>query len=720
MRAIVLLIGLFVATVLPLHAQTIRVQSGDHAGFTRLVMPIGAEREWTLNPTPDGFWELVLTPSVDGFDTSTAFNLIQRNRLVGLSGQETLSLELACDCEVSSFRHDSRFLVVDIADPDPNAVPAEPDIEDVAIEERAEAAAALPDLANLLRSPGNLPDVSRPLDGVFPNDGENGGTVPARQAEAPNPRVAEAAEIMAEQLARAAASGLLDAALNQPVTPSDPVDAPATAPRGTGPHATVEPSHGDTRNPHPDLVMFPDGRLPITAETAFDTGIQLDLPIGPPRPHAACDGVPFRAADWSEGGGLHVGLGALRRDLYDERDRLTRDGTISLAQHYLFYGFGAEAAFWLNQLDQPPQDLLHIAALLDGARTASFAQVETPDDCSDGELLWRYMAGAVPGELNGENIAALQRGYSDLPIVLRDNIGPRLARQLFADGLAGSARNVRDILHRGGRLDSAALQILDLDLGITLPGSHGQTQEALAEALRNDGSDPVGIMAHALAFDRGVGTRPNVSRLVAADALMREVGNGPETDDLWRETLLAYAALGQLDEALSRLADPVRNEAARTQALTELISERVTVGDTAALVVLAYTYGQDWRPEGSTAGRVQVRAVAALREEGLFEAAQILRDVRRPLILPAPAQAPAEVTDEAATAWLAADWPLLAEVGEGPHAEIAARLARLEAAPAVTPALTGAPDLNALNATVNDSRALRSAVADLLARPTPP
>lgn len=713
MRHIIVYIGLLTVLLFgapaALQAQTIRVQSGDHPGFTRLVLPIGADREWTLEEQPEGGWRLALTPTVEGFDISNAFNLIQRTRLQDLVATQDLSLDLACACDVSSFRHDTRFLVIDIADPDPNAPPPEDVAETSAAEgpEATTAAEAIPNLVDLLRQPDNLPPVALPVPEIAP--------APEPDAAPPNPRLAEAAQIMAEQLARAAASGLLDVALRDPTEPDDPEEVSADGVEDM-PH---DEAGQTTPNPHQNPIASPDGDLPIRAQTALDTSIPLDLPIGLPMEEASCNGAPFVAAEWSQGVGLYQELGALRRDLYDERDMLTVDGAVGIAQHYLFYGFGAEATYWLRQLPEPPETLLHVAALVDGAETAPFIPVETTEGCSDGELLWRYLAGAVNRDLGPDDTAAIQRAFGLLPPLLRDHMGPRLATKLMEDGHAGTARNVRDVLYRGGRIDAAELRLLDLELGFSPEVLPEQMQEELAEAMRDDGADPAAVLALALAFDRSMGTLPQPSRLTTADALMREVGNGPETDDLWRETLLGYAALGQIEEALNRLGDPARSDTTQEEALTDLIAERVAVDDTAALVVLAYTHGRTWRPEGSEAGRIQVRAVAALREEGLFEAAQILRDVRRPLILPTPEVDEEEVIDEAEVAWTERDWARLSQTTTGAHADVATRMAGLQGDRSPAPP-DGPPDLNSMNDALNDSRALRAVVAELLAQPTLP
>lgn len=699
------------SAALPAAPQTLAIQSGEHADFTRLVLPIGAGREWELTRQADERWGLTLDPPADGFDTSAIFDFIPRTRLESVEAGDTLTLLLACSCNVSTFRHATEYLVIDISEAEPDAEPTIPDAAALP-QDRAAAAAALPDLSALLQQPEGLPNIAAPLE-------EEPAASEGQPPEPPtaNPRLEEAAQIMAEQLARAAAAGLLDVSLDQPMTVGDPVAAPSAPSPETRADETIE---APARHDEAAEAGDEEPPLPVHAETAFDNSGPLDRPLSPPRAEASCTGEAFDVAEWSDGSGVHHDLGALRRDLYDERDVLTRDGALALARHYLYYGFGAEARHWLSQLSDPPRPLLHLATIVDGAQTAAFTPVSTAEGCSQGELLWRYLAGAVTNPLLAEDTAAIQRAFGDLPLALRDHMGPRLASQLLDDGYAGTARNVRDVLHRGGRIAASDLQALDLSLGISLDQTEAAIRYDLAEALRDDGDDPVTILTHALAFDRHAGTPPPPARLVTADALIREHGEGPETDDLWREALLGHAAHGQIDEALHRLANPARAPEVRARALTELITDRVDVGDTATLVILAYTHGRSWRPQGSAAGRVQVRAIAALRAEGLFEAAQILRDVRRPLILPAPETADEATPDPATRAWQERDWEGLAETGEGPHADVATRLTQLEDTPPAPSGPTGAPDLEALNATLEDSRALRSALATLLAEPALP
>lgn len=710
------------ALAIPAASQTIRVQSGDHPTFTRLVLQIGTDRDWDVQQNNAEQWQVTLSPDVEAFDTSRSFDLIQRTRLQDLSGDGALVLDLACSCGVTASRYDGQYLVIDIADPDPDVAQSVTEAVDRRLAEAAEAArnaaASLPDLASLLTSPSSLPEIAgaRAVDPIIPVEDDIDDTAPA---DAPNPRLAEAAEIMAEQLARAAASGLLDTSLDQPFSIADPVDEPVALAEAAA-EVPEQPQPGPVEEESESEPATSD-EVPVRAETAFDDTIQLQLTVLNPRIPGACRGDAFDARDWASGVGFDQGLGALRTELFNDRDVLTEDGAMALVRHYLHFGFGAEARFWLEQLPDPPAHYLHVSALVDGADAAPFPSVETPSLCSQGELLWRYLGGAVIGDLLDENVAAIQRAFMDLPPGLRDNVGPRLAARLIDDGHTPAAINVRDALHRGGRIDGGLLTALDLSLGMEPENGTNATRAALAEALRDDGANPVILMTEALAFDRRTGTLPSPSRITAAEALIREVGTGTETDRLWQEILLAHAAIGDIDQALVMLGDTVRGPAARAAALSELIQERVSVGDTAALVILAYTYGRQWRPEGSADGRAQVQAIAALRAEGLYEAANILRDVRRPLILPAPDAPPPTSRDEATDAWEARDWTRLMSVSTGPHAEIAARMTELgDPQDAASSEPLFAPDLDALSDTLVDSRALRDAVAALLDQPTPP
>lgn len=679
-------------------AQIVDVRSGEHPGFSRLVLDIGADRDWTL--AGSGRTQvLTLDPPVAGFSTATVFDLIPRDRLAGLEAGETLTLSLACDCAVTAERYRDRYLILDIAVSETVAAPpADPPPPTPEPATAQAASAGLPDLTELLTAAPPFPRPPRPA-GAPPQD------------PAPPPvDMAEAARLMSEQLARAAASGLLLAAPGRPLSDADPSD-PPPAPEAAAPSPSAP-------TPPQEVTPRPDPGLPLRAATALDlvrVAPGLEALTGPA---LACPGDPLPLRDWSRGLGLAHDLGLLRQGVFDARDRLDPEGVLTLARHYLYHGFGAEAAHWLTQLEDPPLDLLAIAAIVDDTEGPAFQPAADPLGCSDDHLLWRYLGDALGDLAPSDELAdRVQRAAAALPAILRDQIAPRVARRLLADGFPGQARNLRDMLERGGRLPDVQMLALDLDLGFAAGGDPDVTT-AIDRALRDDAADPAGLMAQALRFGRETGAPADPLRLDAAEALLRENGIAASTAALWSEVLLARAAEGRIDRALSLLsAAGALPHPARQEALTSLVADRVAAGDSAALLVLARSHGAQWQATGSEAGRARVAAMAQLRALGLTEAAGALAAGQPMLILPArPADRP-EPQEALQTAWVLGEWSRVAEQAQAPHAALARRLQDAEAPTVLAP--DAPPDLSRLVARLADSRALRDEIAALLASPDP-
>ncbi len=806
-RIAAFLAALAAAPAAPAAGQVLRVEAGEHDGFTRLVIPIGADRDWTLEPL-DATWRLDLAPPVDGFDLSRSFDLIPRTRVAELAQDgSSLSVRLACPCGIEAFRYRDRFLVLDVAEtqvPEADG-PAAARSRTRRNAERQETAAALPDLARLLtarRDPGFDPNagaVAAP-EGPFPqgvgpeteapiarrvdHDGPPPTAVP-RQADVD---LEEAARIMAEQMARAAAAGLLDAAPGRPLQDGDPMPSAAppvpAAPEPAGapsPSSAIPPA-GQILRPeaHPPAApaatagatapergpvesagippAAPSGRhetdgaaltaMPdevvrdrdepspppaIRARTAFDLALSPLPDPGAEQTRLACTGDATGMAGWSDGP-LHDGLGALRRAVFDDRDRLDRAATISLARHYLHHGFGAEAIFWLSQLPEPPADLLALGRLIEGFGQDAYPLATDPARCSDEEFLLRYLSGAVDGSLTQGQADRLQLAYAGLPEALRHRFGADLARRLAADGRTGTARNVRDMLERSGRTPAEVL-VLDLDLGASAGTSPADTAEVdrarriLSGAIRDDGASPADTMAHALALDRSAGRRPDPVRVTAAEALLRETPVGRTSDRLWHELAAARARMGQVDTAIAMLRSGrgTRDAEVWQRALTEVIADRVASEDTAALLILSHLFGTRWDAGGSEAGRIRVAAADRLRTAGLGEAAALLEANGPGLVLPSRGtEAPGGRTAE--EAWADADWAQAARLHTGAPAEVARRMADRAAAraslaaepgpDASAPGLAGSGgpvELEAIAAALEDTRVLRDAIVDLLA-----
>ena len=233
-------------------AQTVPVRSGEHAGFSRLVLDIGAERDWRLEGEGESR-RLVLDPPVAGFATDGVFELIPRDRLAGLVAGEGLELRLACPCPVEATRYQARYLVIDIRDPVPGAITE--DVTEVRQAERLAAAERLPDMTRLLTG-------ARVGSGRAGHPDRPWRRRPRPRPPAGNVDLETAARLMAEQLARAAASGLLDAAPGRPMT--------ECRTRGRPRRPTPTP----TAVPVPTCREAHSPALPLRAGTAFDAALR--------------------------------------------------------------------------------------------------------------------------------------------------------------------------------------------------------------------------------------------------------------------------------------------------------------------------------------------------------------------------------------------------------------------------------------------------------------
>lgn len=105
-------------------AETIVARSGEHDGFSRLVMRLPDGVQWSLNQSGRSA-NLKINSSTVEFDTSRVFDLIPRDRLQSLTQSgpgQPLQLALGCECSVESYVQSDGYLVIDIQDADGSPV----------------------------------------------------------------------------------------------------------------------------------------------------------------------------------------------------------------------------------------------------------------------------------------------------------------------------------------------------------------------------------------------------------------------------------------------------------------------------------------------------------------------------------------------------------------------------------------------------------------------
>ncbi|AZL59448.1 hypothetical protein EI545_11705 [Tabrizicola piscis] len=120
------IVALLLALASPSLGETARVISGEHADFTRLVVELPQESDWTVGRIPLGYAFATGSASQPGYDLSRVWNRIPRTRLRALRADpETgaLELTLACPCHVFPFEYRPGMVVLDIKDGPPPQAP---------------------------------------------------------------------------------------------------------------------------------------------------------------------------------------------------------------------------------------------------------------------------------------------------------------------------------------------------------------------------------------------------------------------------------------------------------------------------------------------------------------------------------------------------------------------------------------------------------------------
>ncbi len=97
-------------------AEDVRIRSGEHAGFSRIVLEFGERPPWSLR-LGDRRATVLLGPGDRRLDAKDVFARIPRTRIRAVTATaEGLELELGCDCAVTAFEVRRAALAIDVAD----------------------------------------------------------------------------------------------------------------------------------------------------------------------------------------------------------------------------------------------------------------------------------------------------------------------------------------------------------------------------------------------------------------------------------------------------------------------------------------------------------------------------------------------------------------------------------------------------------------------------
>jgi len=449
----------FLAFMLPVLAlgEPVAVVSGEHEGYTRLVLSISPDREWELFVDQNSA-SLVFTSQKLEFDDSKVFARIAKTRLVSTFSEQSetaakYTMNIGCDCEVNAFAYLEKYIVVDIVDR-PETTINTPPARNFTPKSRAiskpDGNDRPPEIVSWIR-PRAPYYVSSPDRVNFPLQMDGSGLAQTQKPDAP-PRVSrtdrvrevpsatiqtdrelqEAVDVarnsLLQQLTLAADQGLLD--LNRPSPEIVQEVAQEEFP------AIFEEEEDETQ------ILIQTVLVRDALAARGGRNLQNDRCPSP---------EDLDIASWGSGDDFFDELSSARQGLLGEFDEPDFAEVERLIRTYLRYGFGAEARSYLLESRQNIAQyslLLDIAAIVDGQTVQDGGPLSQAIECGGAASLWA-LVGVYPAVDAGiDDKPSIVDAFAKLPPDIRRLVGPRLAAAFLDRGFEVIARRVVDILER--------------------------------------------------------------------------------------------------------------------------------------------------------------------------------------------------------------------------------------------------------------------------------
>lgn len=479
MRLIVAFVAFSLSSVASAQ-ERISVRAGEHPTYSRLVIQIAPDRPWEFRNS--GRTAILTLPDMSAeFVTDDVFRRIPKTRIRALNGSQNgnttrLEISLACDCDArAQILND--LLFIDVSDASPNT-PQQP--TDVPAEQARQV-----DIA-----PPRRPDAPPVQDSTDPVEMANSveDIAPNVPSETdPEMTAADVTQRLMSQLNRAAEQGLIELA-DPPETKM--VEAPPP-----------EPILPDTPEQHLQPVEEDIDGLEALADRmerelgADDIGgsISVRIPqelVSPMRPGtrpaatipedpeeedlaAHCIDPDFLdIRDWTDERPAAVQISDLRGRVFGEFDNPDPRTALDLARVYVAHGFGMESSALIRDLnlDGIEAELLHeLAKVIEGQPHIPSGLLDTAAGCGGVVAMWRTAAIDRAETLPVPDPDSVVRFFSEMPILVRRLVGPRLIRSLMQRGQVAEA--------------NAAFAVIDRSRG-----PHGDAHELLrARLMHADG-----------------------------------------------------------------------------------------------------------------------------------------------------------------------------------------------------------------------------------------
>lgn len=580
-------------------AQTIVARSGEHDEFTRLVMRIPDNVDWSL--TQNGRMATVNIASATAvFDTRSVFSLIPKERVMDVRQNgpgQPLRIDLGCDCVVEHFQQANGYLVIDVRDSNgvelpgslpfaggalPLIVPSQTYGFNLGANNIATSQFAL-DINNL-----NLSGASASTVRSLPLSDAHETEVAKVEAQVKKDAQEASQEALDESNADSEAAGLFDLEEGRRTALVNDTEARLLQQIGRATDQgliqledELEPT--DLIDPLGNSGRPMDGLPNVSVTSAVDreTGLLAVRRAAEKETSHCLRNSRVAVHKWHHAGGFDSQIGRLRSQMLGEFDQIDPDTVEQLAQTYLYFGFGAEAIAILQLLPErrmKPEKrdvMISLAHIMDGTELPLNNVFAGQQSCEGDVAFWAAMA--ANNVKKSADTDAMQQAFAKLPAHLRRHLGPRMSK-IFAE--AGDPHVAKVALRSVDRISEDSVPDMNLaEAAIAeLEGKPNEVVEHLTDEVAERTHNAPGALIELI--DLSVAERkalsPDVPDLTASYELeSRETELGRE---LRRAEVAALALTGRFEDAfnnfegIERRDGPAARKAA-SGALFELLTE---------------------------------------------------------------------------------------------------------------------------------------------------
>lgn len=536
------------------YAEPIPVRSGEHDRFTRVVLPIPDGAKWTLE-NETGTSRLIFEDHDDGFDLSSAFEIIPRTRLTALIARESeLELQLACDCPVSAFSERNGFLVVDISDGPP-----------------------ITNETEQLISPGTLPVSSfsygellwfgeerlnedARLDEVTPIQqfGEIDGM--GKVEEVDEIIVQQTRDSLLEAFANAASTGLVSAKT-----------------------AMIDTNFED--EPVSDeLPIFDSSEVEQMSDIPPNAQVRVtdskDVPNGNTLENMALSGAIcpnpelVRVSRWGDDSEFSEQIGKSNTELFDSMGRIDREGVVRRARLYIHFGFGAEALQTLGlepSVSSDYPELVDLANILEHGFSKNPRSLHRFSSCPSDFALWGILtAEKLPSE-TAINAPAALLALQALPAHLKFVVAEGLASRLLE---RGDIENAEIAIRSLQRLEENAANSPKMVVAkaAKLRDDDENSTSILDEIVSEDTPEAPEALTAIVAKSIEDGTVLPADLALLAETYALEFRNSERGAEMLRTSILASAKSEQFSKAFDTLKENLGGSSLTEETTFELAS----------------------------------------------------------------------------------------------------------------------------------------------------